>query len=102
MKAVRSMDTKGIISTNCSDAMSSSSGGVTVVRRDCGRDIVGRTRQGSSRDLTNDQKRKLLNLNFAMGDGRDPSFLATHQNLHCLEPDIERQQDRMRGYHLLR
>jgi hypothetical protein len=34
------METSGMISTSCSDAISSSSGGVTEVRRDCGRDIV--------------------------------------------------------------
>lgn len=34
------METSGIISTSCSEAISSSSGGVTEVRRDCGRDIV--------------------------------------------------------------
>jgi hypothetical protein len=40
MKAVRSMETNGMISTSCSDATNSSSGGVTDVRRDCGRDII--------------------------------------------------------------
>lgn len=40
MKAVRSMVTRGIISTSCSDATNSSSGGVTEVRSDCGRDII--------------------------------------------------------------
>jgi hypothetical protein len=34
MKAVRSMETSGMISTSCSDATSSSSGGVTDVRRE--------------------------------------------------------------------
>jgi hypothetical protein len=40
MKAVRSIETSGMISTSCSDATNSSSGGVTDVRRECGRDIV--------------------------------------------------------------
>ena len=40
MKAVRSIETSGTISTSCSDATNSSSGGVTDVRRECGRDIV--------------------------------------------------------------
>jgi len=40
MKAVRSMETSGMISTSCSDAINSSSGGVTDVRRDWGRDMV--------------------------------------------------------------
>ncbi len=36
MKAVRSIDTRGMISTSCSDATSSSSGGVTDVLSDGG------------------------------------------------------------------
>ena len=36
MKAVFSMDIKGIISTSCWQEISSSSGGVTETRRDCG------------------------------------------------------------------
>jgi hypothetical protein len=39
MKAVFSMEINGIISISCSEATSSSSGGVTDVRRDGGRDI---------------------------------------------------------------
>lgn len=39
MKAVFSMEMSGMISTSCWDAMSSSSGGVTEVRRDWGKDI---------------------------------------------------------------
>ena len=37
MKAVRSIETRGMISTSCSDATSSSSGGVIDVLRDGGR-----------------------------------------------------------------
>lgn len=40
MNAVRSIAISGIISISCSEAMSSSSGGVTEVLRDIGRDIV--------------------------------------------------------------
>lgn len=36
MKAVFSMDIKGTISTSCWQEISSSSGGVTETRRDCG------------------------------------------------------------------
>ena len=40
MKAVFSIEISGIISIRCSDATSSSSGGVTDVRRDRGSDMT--------------------------------------------------------------
>ena len=40
MKAVFSMDIKGTTSTSCWQEMSSSSGGVTEIRRDCGSAIL--------------------------------------------------------------
>jgi len=43
MKAVRSMEIRGTISMSCWHAISSSSGGVTDVRRDWGRDIASRS-----------------------------------------------------------
>lgn len=43
MKAVFSIEISGIISTSCSDATNSSSGGVTDVRRDRGSDMIAHT-----------------------------------------------------------
>ena len=47
INAVFSIETRGSMSTSCSDAMSSNSCGVTEVLRDCGRAIRG---DGLSRD----------------------------------------------------